>query len=240
VSANRGSALRRIATVVQLVAIVLALVAAVGGRAARAEEAEPAHGGAAPAASAETEKGVGDGAEGAGEHAVSVDFKSLALQLLNFGVLLAILVKFGGGAINKALAARHDHLRAEIASAAAARAQAEARLKKQEERLAGLEREIANMRAGIKAEAEVEKAQLIAGAEERARRLREETAFVVEQQVKEAQVALRRDVAESALRVAEDTLRRSVNSDDHRRLAEGFMSDVIGSEPLVTGKEKGI
>ena len=96
------------------------------------------------------------------------------------------------------------------------------------------------MRAGIKAETEVEKAQLIAAAEERARRIREETAFVVEQQVKEAQVALRRDVADSALRVAEETLRRSVNADDQRRLVEGFMSDVIGPEPLVTGKEKGI
>ncbi len=145
----------------------------------------------------------------------------MALQLLNFGVLLAILIKFGGGAVNKALSARHDQLRAEIASASAARAQAEARLRKQEDRLAGLEREIAAMRAGIKAEAEVEKAQLIAGAEERARRIREETAFVVEQQIKEAQVALRRDVADSALRVAEETLRRSVNADDHRRLRRG-------------------
>jgi F-type H+-transporting ATPase subunit b len=227
---------RRIASAGLLAALALALLAAVDTGAARAEEAETAHAGGAPAASAE----AGGGTEAAGEHAPSVDGKSLALQLLNFGVLLAILIKFGGGAVNKALSSRHDQLRAEIASASKARAEAEARLKKQEDRLAGLEREIAAMRAGIKAEAEVEKAQLISAAEERARRLREETAFVVEQQIKEAQVALRRDVADTALRVAEETLRRSVNTDDHRRLVEGFMSDVTGPEPLVTGKEKGI
>jgi len=174
------------------------------------------------------------------EEAPSINGKKLALQLLNFGVLLAILIKFGGGAINKALASRHEQLKAEVAAASEARAQAEARLKKQEERLAGLEREIAAMRAGIKAEAEVEKAQLIAAAEDRAKRIREETAFVVDQQVKEAQVALRREVADNALRIAEETLRRAVNAEDQRRMVEGFMSEVVGPEPLVqsvpTGK----
>jgi F-type H+-transporting ATPase subunit b len=169
------------------------------------------------------------------EEAPSINGKKLALQLLNFGVLLAILIKFGGGAINKALASRHEQLKAEVAAASEARAQAEARLKKQEERLAGLEREIAAMRAGIKAEAEVEKAQLIAAAEDRARRIREETVFVVEQQVKEAQVALRREVADNALRIAEETLRRAVNAEDQRRMVEGFMSEVVGPEPLVQG-----
>jgi F-type H+-transporting ATPase subunit b len=91
------------------------------------------------------------------------------------------------------------------------------------------------MRAGIKAEAEVEKAGLIAAAEDRARRIREETAFVVEQQVKEAQVALRREVADNALRIAEETLRRSVTAEDQRRMVEGFMSEVVGPEPLVQG-----
>ncbi len=219
-------------TVSALPAVVLALTLfvsfflAAGARIARADEA----GAERAAATAEGEE------HGAGhsEEAPSVDGKKLALQLLNFGVLLAILIKFGGGAVNKALAGRHEQLKAEVAAASAARAQAEARLKKQDERLAGLEREIANMRAGLRAEAEVEKATLIAAAEERAKRIREETAFVVEQQIKEAQVALRREVADSALRIAEDTLRRGVTAEDQRRMVEGFMSEVVGPEPLVT------
>ena len=100
----------------------------------------------------------------------SINGKKLALQLLNFGVLLFILIKFGGPAINKALAARHQQLKADLASAAAARAEAEARLAQQEKRLGALEQEIAAMRAGVKAEAEAEKARLIALAEERAKR----------------------------------------------------------------------
>jgi F-type H+-transporting ATPase subunit b len=225
----------RIVSAVSTAILALVMLAGVGVRIARADEPQAE----AAAATAEGE----DHHEGASEHAEeapSINGKKFALQLLNFGVLLAILIKFGGSAVNKALASRHEQLKAEVAAASEARAQAEARLRKQDERLAGLEREIANMRAGIKAEAEVEKAHLIAAAEERAKRIREETAFVVEQQIKEAQVALRREVADSALRIAEDTLRRGVTPEDQRRMVEGFMSEVVGPEPLVpsvpTGK----
>jgi F-type H+-transporting ATPase subunit b len=170
------------------------------------------------------------------EHTPAINGKSLALQLLNFGVLLAILIKFGGGAINKALASRHTQLKAELAAAAAARSQAEARVRKQEDRLAGLEREIAAMRVGIKQEAEVEKARLIAAAEERARRIREETTFVIEQQVKEAQDLLRRDVAASALRIAEEILRRAIDANDQRRMLDGFVDDVSGATDQLVEK----
>jgi len=225
----------RIVSATSTAVLALLLLAGAGARIARADDRQAE----AAAATAEGEEHREGHAEKV-EEEPSINGKKLALQLLNFGVLLAILVKFGGSAVNKALASRHEQLKAEVAAASEARAQAEARLRKQEDRLAGLEREIANMRAGIKAEAEVEKAHLIAAAEERAKRLREETAFVIGQQVKEAQVALRREVADSALRIAEDTLRRGVNAEDQRRMVEGFMSEVVGPVPLVpsvpTGK----
>ena len=146
-----------------------------------------------------------------GEHeAPAIDVKKFALQLVNFGVLVFILVKFGGGAINKALAARHHQLKADLAAAAELRAAALAQLAKQEARLGSLEHEIAELRRGIKAEAEAEKARLIAAAEERAQRIKAETTFLVEQQVREAEVKLRREAADAALQVAEEILRRSV------------------------------
>lgn len=213
---------RRIVVAVFFAALLIAVGAGRGVRIARAEGEPSEH----AAAQAGTDEAGAEHGEGAGEHAPSISGKSLALQLLNFGVLLAILIKFGGGAINKALAGRHAQLKAEIAAASAARTEAEARLRKQEARLAGLELEIAAMRAGIKQEAEVEKARLIAAAEERAKRIREETAFVIEQQIKEAQVIVRRDVAENALRIAEEILRRAIDANDQRRLLEGFVKDV--------------
>jgi F-type H+-transporting ATPase subunit b len=206
-------------------ALVVALLAALPARVIHAQAEEPAHQVTEPGA-------VGEHAEhgeaGEGEHAPVVNGKDLALQLFNFLVLVVILVYFGGRAVNKALLARHEQLKAELAAAAATRTQAEQRLRQHEARLAGLEREITAMRAGIKQEAEIEKQHLIAAAEVRARRVREETVFAIEQQVKEAQITLRRDVVEHALRVAEEILRRTVDANDQRRLLEGFMNEVAG------------
>jgi F-type H+-transporting ATPase subunit b len=169
-----------------------------------------------------------------GEHAPSIDGKTLALQLLNFGVLLFILVKFGGGAINKALLARHQQLKTDLAAAALARSLAEERLKKQEQRMASLEKEIHAIRLGIKQEAEAEKTRLIAAAEERARRIREETAFIIEQQVKEAEASLRREASDGAVKIAEELLRRAMDARDQQRMVETFVADVAvdGNAPV--------
>jgi len=200
---------------------VLLLVAGVS---ARAEE--EIHGGAG---SARTDSAAEHVEEEHGEHeegAPSIDPKKLGLQLLNFGVLVFILVKFGGPAINKMLRSRHEQLKADLASAAELRAAAEAKLKKQEARLASLEHEIADMRRNLKAEAEAEKARLIAAAEERAARIKAETAFLIEQQVREAEQKLRRESADAALKTAEEILRRSIGGTDERRLLDTFVADV--------------
>lgn len=196
------------------------------GASARAEE--EVHGGVGTArtdtAAAHAE---GEGQEPEeNEGAPSIDPKKLGLQLLNFGVLVFILVKFGGGGINKMLRGRHEQLKADLASAAELRALAEAKLKKQEARLASLENEIANMRRDLKAEAEAEKARLITAAEERAVRIKAETAFLIEQQVREADQRLRRESADAALKIAEEILKKSIGAADQQRLIETFVGDV--------------
>jgi F-type H+-transporting ATPase subunit b len=152
--------------------------------------------------------------------------RSLTFQLINFAVLLFILIKFGGPAISKGLAARHEQLKTELAAAAEARAVAQARLEQQERRLGALEREILEIRNGVKQEAEVEKARLIALAEERARRIREETTFVLDQQVKEAEIRLRREVGLVAVDLAEQMVRRSLDARDQQRFVDAFVGGV--------------
>jgi F-type H+-transporting ATPase subunit b len=178
----------------------------------------------------------------AGEHeAHGIDPKTLGLQLLNFAVLVFILMKFGGGAINKALAARHQQLRTDIDEAARIKSAAEQRFKQQEQRLANLEREIEVMITSIRQEAEQEKARIIAGAEEKARRVQEETTFALEQQVKEAEARFRGEVAQAAVKVADELLRRSVTPSDEQRLVQSFVGELGGKSPprgKVQGKDE--
>jgi F-type H+-transporting ATPase subunit b len=181
---------------------------------------------AAPAlARAEGEGAAEHEAAGHAEDAPQLDLGKLGLQLLNFAVLAGVLGFFGGKAINKALLARHEQLKADLSAASEARGAAERRVADQETRLGSLETEIAGIRAGIKQEAESEKQKLIAAAEERAKRIGEETKFLLDQQVKQAEASLRREVAEAAVKIAEEIVKRSFGAADQQRLVDTFVSD---------------
>jgi F-type H+-transporting ATPase subunit b len=158
-----------------------------------------------------------------GEHG-GIDAKTFALQLLNFGALLFILIYFGGRAFSKALRNRHNQLKAEIDSAAKLKALAQQRFQEQESRLANLEQELAGLRATVAQEGEREKARLLQAAEEKAKRIQDETRFQLDQQVKEAELRLRAEVASTAMKVADEVLRRSVNAEDELRLTKDFVA----------------
>jgi F-type H+-transporting ATPase subunit b len=176
-------------------------------------------------------------AEHPAEH--GIDPKTLLLQLVNFGVLAFILVKFGGSAINKALRARHDQLKTDLDEAARLRQDAEERFRAHEQRLGNLEREITAMLASIRQEAEQEKGRIIAGAEEKARRIQDETRFALEQQVKEAEQRFRAEVAQAAVKVADELLRRSVTAGDEQRLIQAFVSELAAARPPEKGPPRG-
>jgi F-type H+-transporting ATPase subunit b len=215
----------------RLIAILCALAAPAAVRAQEGEH-QPAGEAHQPAGEAH-ETAAGEAHEG-GEHAggehesPSIKGLSLVAQFFNFALLVVILVKFGGPAVNRALEARHQQIKSDLASAAEARAAAQGRFEHQEKRLAALESEIAGIIAHIKQEAEAEKARLIALAEERAKRIREESEFVIEQQVKQAEEDLRREVALAAVALAEQIVRNQMGASDQQRLVDSFVGDVAG------------
>lgn len=164
-----------------------------------------------------------------GEHEATLDTGKLVFQLINFAVLAGILGWFGGRAINSALLARHMQLKADLVAASDARAAAELRVAAQGKRLESLETEIEAIRVGIKQEAESEKQRLIATAEERAKRIGEETKFLLDQQVKEAEATLKREVAEAAVKIAEALVIRSLDGRDQQRLVDTFIADAVSA-----------
>ena len=166
--------------------------------------------------------GSATGVEGHGKEHPGIDPKTLALQLLNFGLLLFILIWFGGRKLSASLRSRHDQLKADIQGAAERRAAAEQRFREQDSRLADLERELTALRAEIQRAAEGEQARLLEGAQDKAKRIQEETRFQLDQQVREAEQRLRAEVASTAVKVADELLRRSVSPEDERRLAQDF------------------
>ena len=216
--------MKRLFVVVVLGGLLAAPAVAAGRGGARRRPGRDVH---EPAGEAHEAAGEGAG-EGAEHEAPTIDSGKLTWQIVNFLALVAVLAWFGGRALNKAMAARHEQLKSELRAASEAKTAAEARLAREEKRLAALEQEIVAIRTGIKQEAEAEKARLIELAEERARRIKEETTFLLDQQVKEAELTLRHEAARVALEMAEQLVRRSLTGSDQQRLLDSFVADVAG------------
>ena len=90
--------------------------------------------------------------------------------------------------------------------------------------MADLEKEIASLRASIQQDAEREQERLLEGARERAKRISDDMQFQLSQQVKEAEALLRAEVASASIKLAEELLRTSLNTDDQRRLSREFVA----------------
>ena len=63
-------------------------------------------------------------------------------------------------------------------------------------------------------------------AEERAQRLRREAEFLLSQELKQLRVDLERELAESAIAAATQTLVESASAGDQERLAETYLDDL--------------
>jgi F-type H+-transporting ATPase subunit b len=204
----------------------LPVIAAVQETPKLAHQAPSQAGEAAAAAAHGHETASAEHAEAAAGHAEHARFSvgTFALQLLNLGVLLFLLVYFGGRAMNKSLRARHEQLKTDLAEAARVRDEARQKLDGQERRLADLEMELTALRTSMRQDAEREQARIVQSAQERARKNQEEMRFQLDQQVKEAEMLLRAEVASASVRLAEELLRKSVDALDQRRLAQEFVA----------------
>jgi F-type H+-transporting ATPase subunit b len=183
-----------------------------------------AHGEASPAGAHGEAHGEAQGEGHGAEHHAGVDAKTLALQLLNFGVLLFLLIKYAGRGLKKTFVTKHEQLAKDIGDAAKARDAAKQQAEEQERRLASLEQEIAALRAGIQQDAQKEQARLLANAQEKAKRIQADTQAQLETQVKAAEARLRAEVAIASVQLASEILKKQIGMDDDRRLAKEFIA----------------
>ena len=63
-------------------------------------------------------------------------------------------------------------------------------------------------------------------AEERAKRIRDESEFIIEQQVKQAEEDLRREVALAAVALAEKIVRTQMLPGDQQKMIDTFVGDI--------------
>lgn len=156
---------------------------------------------------------------------ISVDW-SLAVQVVNFVFLLAILYRLLYKPLLAKMEERTAAIKASLEAAEAARAEAARQQEENAARLRAAYAEAQAIRAAALKEAGEEQRKLVEGARREAQQLVESAKAQMDSDVRRAREELRREVSDIAITVAEKLIRKSLRDDDHRRIVEDSIARI--------------
>jgi F-type H+-transporting ATPase subunit b len=144
-------------------------------------------------------------------------------QLFNTLLLVGLFVKFGKQPLARGLADRRQRILRSFEEAAAMKAEATEQLRVYRSKLDNLDAEIERVRKEMRESSESERRRALADAEARRARLEQEARVLIERELAALREDLTKETALAALASARELLKRSVSTDDHRRLCEEYL-----------------
>jgi len=151
---------------------------------------------------------------------------SWVFRFVNFGVLVAILVKFGAKPFKNYFVNKHDRIKQKIEEADKVYREAEALKKQYQDKLAQLDGEIEAFKKAVFEETEKEKQKIIDEAKSFAEKIKEQIRLTYEQEALEARVKIKEEIARLTVEKAELIMKERFNERDNRRLVEEFIEKV--------------
>lgn len=147
-------------------------------------------------------------------------------MLANFAILFWILMKYLWPAGQKMSQERHDQIKNALDEAAKLRDQAMAKLAEYEGRVKDLDSEIKKLVDGIRADAEADKARILANAAAQSVQLKKEAEQRIAAEIELARAQLTKEVTLAATTATEKILKEKVTADDQRGLVNTFIQNV--------------
>ena len=166
-----------------------------------------------------------EAASHAAEHSAP-SINDIWLPLGNFIIYAIILVKFALPLVRDFLNTRREEVVSTIAQASAKKQAAEAFVNEYKSKIAGLDKQIEILQATLREEGEREKARLVSEAQSLALKIKEDTQFLADQEVKIARQQLRQEMANQAEAAARALIQRNLSAADHNRLAQEFIQSI--------------
>jgi F-type H+-transporting ATPase subunit b len=188
--------------------------------------AEAGHGESVAHEVVEEETGHGAHDDGHGELTLPSLLRSPDFQgtVFNFLVLVGLLTWIIRKKGNPALAARRAEVEKELAEAQRLRTEAEKRHMETATRLEKLDQEMIQIRGDMIKAGEAERDRIVEQAEEKAARMRKDTTFLIEQQVKQLRKELTHQAASAAVVAAQELLQQRTTDSDQDQLAEAYLN----------------
>ena len=144
----------------------------------------------------------------------------------NFLIFAFIIVYYALPPVRNFLRSRRDEVIAMIQEASAKKQKAEAIVQDYKGRLARLDQEVQAIKASLEAEGEREKTKLLSEMQILAAKIKEDTRFLADQEVKAARQKIREEMASLAEATARDLIERHLSASDQGRLVEDFIQGI--------------
>lgn len=160
-----------------------------------------------------------EGGEGPG-------ISTLIFSIINFIIFVCLLYFVLRKPVKEAISNRASDIEKAMADAAAAKEEAEAKLKEVTQKLEALAEEAGNLKKEMEADSSAEKDRLIAQAEDAAKRISEQVQVTASQELLKAKAALRKEAAALAVELAEKLIKDSITDDDRKRLVDEYLKEV--------------
>lgn len=159
----------------------------------------------------------------------------IGFHTLNLAVLLTLLFVFAARPIGDALKNRALAIRKDLVDAARARDEARQKNEELAARLQRFEKELEQMRAQAAQDAKADAELLVARANAEAERIEATAGRSIAEEVRRAKASLRAEAVDLAVKLAEATLSKEVQSDDQRRLARQFLESLNNNGEAARG-----
>ncbi len=147
-------------------------------------------------------------------------------MLLNFGLLLVILGKYGGPVARNMAQERHDSIKSALDEAAKLRDQAQQKLTEYETRIKDVDAEVKKLVDGIRADAEADKKRILEAASVQAAQMKKDAEARIAAEIELARHQLTKEVTAAAAGATEKLLREKVTSDDQNKLVNTFIANM--------------
>lgn len=152
----------------------------------------------------------------------------LLYRTLNFAGLAAILIYFLRKPISSGLTSRREGIRDQLDALESRKADAEQMYREAEAKLARLDQEVNAIISEAVQQGEVEKARIVAAAERTAGDIRKQADMAVAHELAVAKANLKAEVAEQAVLLAEELIRKNIQPADHGRMVEVSLAKAGG------------
>ncbi len=150
----------------------------------------------------------------------------LLWRVMNFAVLLIVLIKVLAKPIANGLRARQQSIKDNFTDLEERKAEADSAYQTYEEKLASIDQEISDIVQSAIAQGEAEKERIISDANRAAEDIKRQAEMAIQHELTEAKLTLREEVANQAVVMAEELIRKNLQDTDQVKLIEDYLAKV--------------